>query len=362
MKPRIIISGGGTGGHIFPALAIADEFKAQLPKASILFVGACNRMEMQRVPKAGYTIKGFWIAGFDRKNMLRNILFPLKLLWSLGQAFVTLKRFRPNAVVGTGGFASGPLVYVASLLGIPSLLQEQNAFPGVTNKALANRVDAVCLGSEAAKKYFPKDKITITGNPVRATMHQKLSKEAACTALGYNARKFTLLVLGGSLGARKINQLINSCLSDLQSMNVQLIWQCGNLYAADYVSLSSENTHVLPFIDNMPAAYAAADLVVSRAGALAISELCLLGKPTLFIPSPNVAENHQERNAQALVDKDAAVLVRETDADEQFWTTLNQLIQDAAKRKQLAENIKTFAHPQATKEIVSTLKKLMSHE
>ncbi len=362
MKHSVFISGGGTGGHIFPALAIADELKANMPELSIVFVGAYNRMEMQRVPKAGYPIKGFWISGFDRKNMLRNILFPLKLVWSLGQAFVTLKRFRPKVVVGTGGFASGPLVYMASLLGIPSLLQEQNAFPGVTNKALAKRVDAVCLGSEAAQKYFPKDKITITGNPVRAAMHQSLSKAAACTALGYDSSMFTLLVLGGSLGARKINQLIKNHLSAIQGLDVQLIWQCGHLYAAEYELFSSESTHVLPFIDNMPAAYAAADLVVSRAGALAISELCLLGKPTLFIPSPNVAENHQEKNAQALVDKGAAVLVREADADEQFWKTLEVLIQDTSKREQLGANIKKFARPNATKAIVANIKKLMSHE
>jgi UDP-N-acetylglucosamine--N-acetylmuramyl-(pentapeptide) pyrophosphoryl-undecaprenol N-acetylglucosamine transferase len=277
------------------------------------------------------------------------------------QAFVTLKRFRPNAVVGTGGFASGPLLYIASLLGIPSMLQEQNAFPGVTNKALAKRVQAVCLGSEAARKYFPKDKVIITGNPVRAAMHQAITKEAACTRLGYDTTKFTLLVMGGSLGARKINQLLSHHLADIQTLGIQLIWQCGQLYAADYTSFSSEHIYVKPFIDDMPATYAAADLVVSRAGALAISELCMLGKPTLFIPSPNVAENHQEKNAQALVDKAAAVMIRESAADNTFWPVLRELIDDRSKRQQLSSNIKKFAHPDATKEIVETFKKIMVH-
>ena len=362
MKLKLIISGGGTGGHIFPALAIADELKGQFPEASILFVGAYNRMEMHRVPKAGYRIKGLWISGFDRKNMLRNLLFPLKLGWSLLQAFAILVRFRPSAVVGTGGFASGPLVFVASLLRIPSLLQEQNAFPGVTNKQLAQRAHAICLGSSAAQKFFPKSKSLVTGNPVRAALLQDISKAKACKALGIDANKFTLLVMGGSLGAKKINQLIKNHLHDIQQLDVQLIWQCGNLYAAEYQPLANENTHVVPFIDHMPAAYAAADLVVSRAGALAISELCLMGKPTLFIPSPNVAENHQEKNAQALVDKKAAKMVVERDADKTFWPSLKLLIEDEALRISLGENIKLFAHPNATKEIVKKLTQLISDE
>ena len=362
MKPRYIISGGGTGGHIFPALAIADEIKVQFPGASILFVGAYNRMEMQRVPKAGYRIKGLWISGFDRKNMLRNLLFPLKLGWSLLQAFAILVRFRPNVVVGTGGFASGPLVFVASMLGIPSLLQEQNAFPGVTNKQLAQRAHAICLGSAAAQKFFPKAKSLVTGNPVRAALFEDISKADACKILGIDATKCTLLVMGGSLGARKINQLIKNHLHDIQQLNVQLIWQCGNLYATEYQPYANANTHVVPFIDHMSAAYAAADLVVSRAGALAISELCLMGKPTLFIPSPNVAENHQEKNAQALVDKKAAKMVVERDADETFWPTLKILIEDESQRVFLGENIKSFAHPNATKDIVKKLIQLISHE
>jgi|TARA_A200000113_G_scaffold168372_1_gene153208 UDP-N-acetylglucosamine--N-acetylmuramyl-(pentapeptide) pyrophosphoryl-undecaprenol N-acetylglucosamine transferase len=362
MKPRLIISGGGTGGHIFPALAIADAFKEQYPEASVLFVGASNRMEMQRVPKAGYKIKGLWIAGFDRQNMLRNILFPIKLGWSLLQSMAIVLRFRPSAVVGTGGFASGPLLFVASLFKTPSLIQEQNAFPGVTNKRLASRVDAICLGSEAASAFFPKHKIVVTGNPIRAVLKQNISKSVAAEILGVAADKQTLLVLGGSLGAKKINQLIRQHLDDMQQHNIQLIWQCGNLYADDYMPYTSANIHVMPFIDEMPAAYALADVVVSRAGALAISELCLMGKPTLFIPSPNVAENHQEKNAQALADKEAALLVAERDADEQFWTTLESLITDASLRTKLGENIKGFAHPTATKEILNRLIKILTHE
>ena len=361
MKPKLIISGGGTGGHIFPALAIADEIKVQHPEASILFVGAYNRMEMHRVPKAGYRIKGLWVSGFDRKNMVRNMLFPLKLGWSLIQAFVILIRFRPNAVVGTGGFASGPLVFVASLLQIPSLLQEQNAFPGITNKQLAQRAHAICLGSAAAQRFFPPSKSIVTGNPVRATLLQDISKATACNILQINPNKFTLLVMGGSLGARKINQLIKNHLHDIQQLNVQLIWQCGNLYATEFQPFANENTRVVPFIDHMPAAYAAADLVVSRAGALAISELCLMGKPTLFIPSPNVAENHQEKNAQALTDKQAAKMVVERDADNTFWPSIKTLIEDKSLRESLGKNIKSFAHPNATKDIVKKLNQLISH-
>lgn len=362
MKPRVIISGGGTGGHIFPALAIADELKAQFPHGSILFVGSYNRMEMQRVPKAGYPIKGLWISGFDRKNMLRNSLFPLKLVWSMIQAFVTLKRFRPNAVVGTGGFASGPLLYIASLLGIPSMLQEQNAFPGVTNKALAKRVQAVCLGSEAARKYFPKDKVIITGNPVRAAMHQAITKEAACTRLGYDTTKFTLLVMGGSLGARKINQLISHHLVDIQALGIQLIWQCGQLYAADYTSFSSEHIYVKPFIDDMPATYAAADLVVSRAGALAISELCMLGKPTLFIPSPNVAENHQLENAMKIEEKNACICIQEKDLDLIFRNKLDLLLKDKNLRNELSNNISLIALPNASNDIIEIIKKHFNND
>ena len=362
MKPRLIISGGGTGGHIFPALAIADAFKAQYPQAAILFVGASKRMEMQRVPKAGYKIKGLWISGFDRQNMLRNILFPVKLVWSLLQSLVIVLRFRPSVVVGTGGFASGPLLFVASLFKTPSLIQEQNAFPGITNKQLASRVDVICLGSEAASKFFPKSKIVVTGNPVRAALKQSMSKAAAAEILGVAADQQTLLVLGGSLGARKINQLIHQHLDDVEHRNIQLIWQCGHLYTEEYQRYASANIHVMPFIDNMPAAYALADIVVSRAGALAISELCLMGKPTLFIPSPNVAENHQEKNAQALADKEAALLVAERDADTQFWKGLTSLITDASLCAKLGKNIKGFAHPAATKEIMSRLTKLLTHE
>lgn len=362
MKPKFIISGGGTGGHIFPALAIADELKLQLPQASILFVGACNRMEMQRVPKAGYPIKGLWISGFDRKNMLRNVFFPLKLIWSIAQSLAILIRFRPKVVIGTGGFASGPLVFVASLLGIPSILQEQNAFPGVTNKRLAARATAICLGSEAAQKFFPPHKVHITGNPVRSALQKPLSKSEGCERINISCEKFTLLVLGGSLGARKMNQLIYAHLEDMQRHHIQIIWQCGYLYASDYQHLSSENITVLPFIDDMAAAYAAADVVVSRAGALAISELCLVGKPTLFIPSPNVAENHQEKNAQALVDHNAAKMVVERNADTDFWITLQGLVEDEALRKTLAKNIQSFAHPNASKKIVSKITQLIAND
>lgn len=362
MKPRLIISGGGTGGHIFPALAIADAYKTQYPQADVLFVGAINRMEMQRVPDAGYKIKGLWISGFDRQNMLRNILFPIKLLWSLLQSLLIFLSFRPSIVVGTGGFASGPLLFVASLFKTPMLIQEQNAFPGITNKQLASRVDVICLGSEAASKFFPKNKIVVTGNPVRSALKRSMNRTAAAEILDVAADQQTLLVLGGSLGAKKINQLIYQHLDEIQQHKIQLIWQCGNLYAEDYQCYSSANIHVMPFIDNMQAAYALADVVVSRAGALAISEICLMGKPTLFIPSPNVAGNHQEKNAEALANKEAALLVAERNADTQFWVRLESLITDASLRDKLSKNIKVFAHPAATKEIMNRLNKLITYE
>ena len=362
MKPRLIISGGGSGGHIFPALAIADAFKEHYPQAAILFVGASNRMEMQCVPKAGYKIRGLWISGFDRQNVLRNILLPIKLGLSFLQSLLIFLRFRPSVVVGTGGFASGPLLFVASLFKTPLLIQEQNAFPGITNKRLALRVDTICLGSEAARKFFPESKIVVTGNPIRAALKKTISKAAAAKILSVAADRTTLLVLGGSLGARKINQLIHRHLDDIQQANIQLIWQCGNLYADDYLSYATANIHVMPFIDDMRAAYILADLVVSRSGALAISELCLMAKPTLFIPSTNVAENHQEKNAQVLVDKEAALLVAERDADVNFWSGLKSLISDASLRTKLSENIKEFAHPAATKDILNSLTKLLKRE
>lgn len=361
MKPKLIISGGGTGGHIFPALAIADAFKEKYPQASVLFVGASNRMEMQRVPNAGYPIKGLWISGFDRKNMVRNVLFPMKLVWSILQSLGILIRFRPTVVVGTGGFASGPLLFVASWFKIPSLIQEQNAYPGITNKQLASRVSAICLGSASALSFFPKNKSVVTGNPIRAALKKPISKKTAAQQLGVSATRPTLLVLGGSLGAHKINKLIHHHLDAIQKHNIQLLWQCGNLYADEYRPLASKHVHIMPFIDHMPAAYAVADIVVSRAGALAISELCLLGKPTLFIPSPNVAENHQEKNAQALADKAAALLVSERHADKAFWPALESLIQDKKLRTALGDNIKSFAHPHATKEIMHALTKLINN-
>ena len=359
-NPRFIISGGGTGGHIYPAVAIANELKNRFPDAEFLFVGAKDKMEMQKVPHAGYTIKGLWISGIQRKLTLDNAMFPLKLASSMWNSFKIIKSFKPDVVIGTGGFASGAVLKAASMLNIPTVIQEQNSYPGITNKLLAKRANKICVAYENLERFFPKDKMILTGNPVRQDLIEAADKSEAIAYFNLDANKKTLLVLGGSLGARRINQLIEKELDFLLSQNIQIIWQCGKLYLNDYSKYNEkDNVQVVAFIDRMDLVYAAADVVISRSGASSVSELCIVGKPTIFIPSPNVAEDHQTKNAKAISDKNGAILIKESELETQFETIFSDLISNESKKSELSQNIKKLAKPNATKDIVEEIIKLI---
>jgi UDP-N-acetylglucosamine--N-acetylmuramyl-(pentapeptide) pyrophosphoryl-undecaprenol N-acetylglucosamine transferase len=359
-NPRFIISGGGTGGHIYPAIAIANELKSRYPEAEFLFVGAKDKMEMQKVPQEGYAIKGLWIAGIQRKLTLDNAMFPLKLTSSLLNSFKIIKNFKPDVVIGTGGFASGAVLKVASMLGIPTVIQEQNSYPGITNKLLAKKANKICVAYENLERFFPKDKMILTGNPVRQDLINEASKSEAVAYFKLDANKKTLLVLGGSLGARRINQLIEKELDFLLSQNIQIIWQCGKLYLNDYSKYNEkDNVQVVAFIDRMDLVYAAADVVISRSGASSVSELCIVGKPTIFIPSPNVAEDHQTKNAKAISDKNGAILIKESELEVQFETIFSDLISNESKQLELSQNIKKLALPNASKQIADEIMKLV---
>ncbi len=358
---NVIISGGGTGGHIYPAIAIANEIKVRYPKANILFVGAKDKMEMEKVPQAGYQIKGLWISGIQRKLTVANLMFPFKLLSSLWKAHKIIRKFKPNIVIGTGGFASGPTLMVANKKGIPTVVQEQNSYPGITNKLLSKKAGKICVAYDNLERFFPKDKIIKTGNPVRQDL---LSIHAKTTEgkefFGLDSSKQTMLILGGSLGARKINQLIEENLDFFKNQNIQLIWQCGKLYFDDYKKYNEvENVQVHQFLNRMDLAYAAADFVVSRAGASSVSELCIVGKPTVFIPSPNVAEDHQTKNAKSIVDKHGAILVKESELDT-FPIVIETLLKDKGKQQSLSENLNELALPNATSNIVNEVEKLIN--
>lgn len=362
MKPyKFIISGGGTGGHIYPAIAIANELKNRFPDAEFLFVGANDKMEMQKVPQAGYAIEGLWIAGIQRKITLQNAMFPMKLVSSLLKSRSIIKKFKPNAVIGTGGFASGPLLQMANSMNIPTVIQEQNSYPGITNKILSKKANTICVAYENLERFFPKEKIVFTGNPVRQDILDIDSKRSeALSYFNLDDNKKTLLVIGGSLGARRINQLMAKEIDFLLANNLQIIWQCGNLYMSEYKQFSElENVQVVSFIDRMDLIYAAADFVISRAGASSVSELCLVGKPTLFIPSPNVAEDHQTKNAKAITDKNGALLLKESELDSNFESVFNKLIRDENLQKNLSENMRQLAKPNATKDIVEEIIKLV---
>jgi UDP-N-acetylglucosamine--N-acetylmuramyl-(pentapeptide) pyrophosphoryl-undecaprenol N-acetylglucosamine transferase len=368
-QPKFIISGGGTGGHIYPAVAIANELKARFPEAQFLFVGAQDKMEMQKVPQAGYEIKGLWIAGLQRKVTIQNMLFPVKLVSSLIKSFFILKRFKPNVVIGTGGFASGAVLKVASLLAIPTLIQEQNSYPGITNKLLAKKANAICVAYENLERFFPKDKMILTGNPVRQDLLLQANKSDANAYFNLDESKKTVLVLGGSLGARRINQLIEKELDFLLTQNIQIIWQCGKLYFEEYEKYNLEKlptsnsklVTVLAFIDRMDLVYAAADVIISRSGASSVSELCIVGKPTIFIPSPNVAEDHQTKNAKAIADKKGAILLKENELNEKFETKFSDVISNENLQIELSQNIKKLAKPNATKDIVEEIIKLIKN-
>ncbi|MRI01505.1 undecaprenyldiphospho-muramoylpentapeptide beta-N-acetylglucosaminyltransferase [Kriegella sp. EG-1] len=357
---KFILSGGGTGGHIYPAIAIANELKKRHTDAEFLFVGAKDRMEMEKVPNAGYKIEGLWISGLQRKLTLKNFMFPFKLISSLLKARKIVTRFKPDVVIGTGGFASGPLLKVASSRGIPCVLQEQNSYAGMTNKLLKDKVAKICVAYDGMEKFFPVDKIIKTGNPVRGDLVAlNVNKQEALASFGLNGNLKTIFVLGGSLGARRVNQLIEKELDFFKAKNLQIIWQCGKLYMDEYKKYNSDSVKVLDFINKMDYAYAAADFIISRAGAGSVSELCIVGKPTLFIPSPNVAEDHQTKNAQALVSKKAALMLSEKELDVKFESMFSELIQSDDMQIMLSANIKSLALPSATKNIVDQIEKLI---
>jgi len=363
VKPyRFIISGGGTGGHIYPAVAIANELKVRYPQADFLFVGAKDRMEMEKVPQAGYKIEGLWIAGIQRNLTLKNLMFPLKLASSMIRARSIIKKFKPNVAVGTGGYASAPLLRVASMRRVPCLIQEQNSHAGVTNKWLANKVQKICVAYEGMDRFFPSEKIRLTGNPVRQDLLEVASKRnEAIEFFNLKEDKKTILVLGGSLGAKKVNELIERSLPMFKEKDVQVIWQCGKYYEESCKDKGNDLVQVHTFLNRMDLAYAAADIIISRAGALSVSELCLVGKPVIFIPSPNVAEDHQTKNALAISKKNAAVLVKESELEEKFEEEFSQLLSSEEKQKTFSENIKKLAKPNATKDIVDEIEKLLKN-
>ena len=364
MRPhKFILSGGGTGGHIYPAIAIANELKRRFPDAQFLFVGAENKMEMQKVPQAGYEIQGLWISGLQRRFTFDNSLFPVKLILSLLKSRKIIKNFKPDVVIGTGGFASGPLLQIANSAGIPTLIQEQNSFPGITNKVLSRKANKICVAYDNLQRFFPANKIVMTGNPVRSDLNNIESKrDEALEYFDLKSSKKTLLVLGGSLGARRINELIAKELFYFVANDIQVIWQCGQLYYENYKSHDTNGVRVQAFIDRMDLAYAAADFIISRAGASSVSELCLVGKPVIFIPSPNVAEDHQTKNAQSVVAHEGAILLSETAIDTQFEIVFSNLLEDAELQKNLSANIKTLAKPNATSDIADEVEKLLQNK
>jgi UDP-N-acetylglucosamine--N-acetylmuramyl-(pentapeptide) pyrophosphoryl-undecaprenol N-acetylglucosamine transferase len=395
---KVIISGGGTGGHIFPALSIANAIKAKHPDAEILFVGAENRMEMEKVPAAGYKIIGLPVAGFDRKNLLKNISVLLKLYKSITKARKIIRDFKPDIAIGVGGYASGPTLKAAAQKGIPTLLQEQNSYAGVTNKLLAKKAAKICVSYDGMDKFFPKEKIILTGNPVRQDLKKIENGELrieneAYEYFGLDAAKKTILIIGGSLGARTINESVLAHLKDIENSDVQVIWQTGKNYyqaiacsdkvlpCSDYsdrlepVKIArreveprtnveshtnrQSSIHVMEFVSRMDLAYSVADLVISRAGASSISELCLLGKATILVPSPNVAEDHQTKNAMALVKHDAAIMIADKDAVQELISTALKVVQDEEKLKSLSANILKLALPDAADKIVDEIEKIL---
>lgn len=363
---KAIISGGGTGGHIFPAIAIANAIQSRYPEAEILFIGAEGRMEMEKVPAAGYKIESLPIAGLQRNLSPKNLLLPFKILKSQHKVKKILRDFNPDIVIGVGGYASAPTLKKAAQMGFPTMLQEQNSFPGLTNKILAKNAKCICVAYEGLEKYFPADKIVITGNPVREVIEQStVSKSEGLDFFGLNGNRHTVLSVGGSLGAKSINMMILDHMSLFRENNIQLIWQTGKWMYDDAVRRVEregleEWVKVHKFISNMEKAYAAADLVISRAGAIAISELCIVGKPTILIPSPNVAEDHQTKNAMALVSKGAAVMVRDDECYSTGVQTVIDLVDNPTAQRQMSNSIRQMGRPQAADRIVDEIEKLLN--
>ncbi|MFT5821932.1 MAG: UDP-N-acetylglucosamine--N-acetylmuramyl-(pentapeptide) pyrophosphoryl-undecaprenol N-acetylglucosamine transferase [Crocinitomix sp.] len=362
---KVIISGGGTGGHIFPAIAIADTIKKKYPDAEILFVGAEGKMEMEKVPKAGYEIVGLPIRGIQRKLTMKNFAVPFKLISSLWKAKKLVKKMRPDIAIGVGGYASAATLRVASKQKVPTLIQEQNSYPGITNKWLAKRAKTICVAYDNLERFFPREKIVKTGNPIRNEMVDIEGKKvAACEHFGIDPNKKTVLIIGGSLGARTLNMSLKKDLQKLIDQDVQVVWQCGKIYFNRLKEelgeiLSSKLVYLSDFIFKMDLAYAAADVIISRAGAISVSEVCLVGKPVVLVPSPNVSEDHQTKNAMALVEESAAVLVKDIDANEHLVDQTLSLLSDEAKMKTLSENIRKLGINDAAERILTEIEKLI---
>ena len=362
---KIVISGGGTGGHVFPAIAIANEVKKRYPHAEILFVGATGKMEMEKVPQAGYKIIGLPIRGFQRRLTFSNFLLPFQLIYSLTKAFIVLIKFRPQVAVGVGGYASGPTVRIASFLHIPSIIQEQNSYPGKTNIILSKVVNKVCVAYDGLERFFPKEKIIYTGNPVRNEMIDILDKkDKGYKKFNLDTTKKTILVIGGSLGARTLNQSVISSIDLIKNEKVQILWQCGKFYYKDLSNqkenFKSNHIHINEFIYEMDYAYAVADVIISRAGAISVSELSLVKKPTILVPSPNVSDDHQTKNAKALVEKNAVVLITDKEAEKTLISTALKMLKDDDICNQLKTNIATIGISNASERIVNELEKLIS--
>ena len=361
---RIMISGGGTGGHIYPAISIAQALEAE-GQMELLFVGAQGKMEMKKVPESGYQIVGLWISGLQRKLSVQNLMFPFKVISSLVKSYALIRKFKPDAVIGVGGYASGPLLYAASSKKIPTLIQEQNSYAGLTNKWLSKRVNKICVAHEGMEKYFPKNKLVVTGNPVRNTIVLDSSRVTeAYTFFGFDSSKPVLLMTGGSLGARTLNEAMLAGLDKFVAEGIQVIWQTGGFYFEEMKARTADklmnNVKMVDFLREMDFAYAIADVVIARAGALSIAELELTGKASILIPSPNVAEDHQTLNAKALEERDAAILLKDVDAVTQLENVVLGLLANAEKRSALEKNIKAMARPNAAKTIAQEIMKLVA--
>ena len=357
---RFIVSGGGTGGHIYPAIAIATALRGRYPQAKFLFVGAKDRMEMEKVPLAGFEIIGLWISGLQRSLSLKNLLFPFKVISSLWKARKIVKEFQPDLAIGTGGYASAPVMKAAANKGVPYVIQEQNSYAGITNKLLAKKATKICVAYEGMEKFFPKSSIVLTGNPVRDILIDSFSdRSEAIAEFGLNPSRDTVFVLGGSLGSARINSLIATHLDWFRELGVQLLWQCGKIYYDQYKQYDTEGVRVVPFINSMDKAYAIADMIISRAGAGTISELCIVGKPVFLIPSPHVAEDHQTKNAEALVAKGAAIMIPESALDQRFTDEFKAVYHSGENRETLSRNIKAMARPKATEAIVDEIENIL---
>ena len=360
-KLKVIISGGGTGGHIFPAIAIAKAIEKKADNVEFLFVGAEDRMEMKKIPDAGYKIEGLWISGLQRSFSSRNLLFPFKVVYSLFHSLIIISKFKPEVVIGTGGFASGPILFIASLFKIPTLIQEQNSYPGITNRILSKRVNKICVSYADLDKYFPVSKIKLTGNPIRNTIcNTNENYDKGIKFYDLDISRKTLLIIGGSQGSREINKHVYSCIDFFNYLNIQVIWQCGKTYYNQYEKLvTSDNIKLYSFLERIDLAFSVSDYIVSRAGAGSISELCVVGKPVIFIPSPNVAEDHQTKNAKSLVDKDAAILIQEEDLETRFKKMVMELNSSRDLQNKLSKNIKSLAFENATRDIADEIEKLI---